>query len=203
MASCQLDRSRLIHGARRMDAAARDELLESYRQYLRLLARTWTNRALQVKADPSDLVQETLLNAHRHFHEFRGTTEPELATWLRQVLARNVVDLVRRYRGASRQLTREQSLEEVFGESSQRLGNLVAASGTSPSQSSQRRDAGVVLAEALADLSADHREVIVLRSIEEADWNDVARQMNRSVGAVRMLWARALTQLRPAIEARL
>ena len=61
----------------------------------------------------------------------------------------------------------------------------------------------VVLADALADLSADSREVIVLRSIEERDWDEVANKMGRSPGAVRLLWARALKRLRPLIESRL
>jgi RNA polymerase sigma-70 factor (ECF subfamily) len=61
----------------------------------------------------------------------------------------------------------------------------------------------VVLADALADLSDDHREVIVLRSLEERDWNEVARRMGRTTGAVRLLWTRALKQLRPLIEKRL
>jgi RNA polymerase sigma-70 factor (ECF subfamily) len=61
----------------------------------------------------------------------------------------------------------------------------------------------VVLADVLADLSADSREVIILRSIEERDWNEVASKMGRSPGAVRLLWARALKRLRPLIESRL
>src|SRR5947209_8803066 len=88
----------LIERARQEDAAARARLLEGYRNYLRLLARTGMNAALKDKADPSDLVQETLLKAHRSFGQFRGRTEPELATWLRQILARNLYDLVRRYK---------------------------------------------------------------------------------------------------------
>jgi RNA polymerase sigma-70 factor (ECF subfamily) len=61
----------------------------------------------------------------------------------------------------------------------------------------------VVLADALDEVSADHREVIVLRSLEERDWDEVARRMGRTPGAVRLLWTRALKQLRPLIEKRL
>ena len=58
------------------------------------------------------------------------------------------------------------------------------------------------LAEALANLSDDHREVIVLRNLEQLAWNEVARRMERSVDAARMLWTRALKQLRPFLESR-
>jgi RNA polymerase sigma-70 factor (ECF subfamily) len=196
--------SLLIQRAQRADEAARAQLLEAYRNYLRLLARTGMNAALQDKADPSDLVQETLLKAHRCFGQFRGQTEPELATWLRQILARNLCDLVRRYQaGGAREVARECSLEDILDHSSQALGRLLEAPGASPSEHAQRRELSVVLADALADLPADYREVIVLRSLEERDWEEVAETMSRSAGAVRLLWTRALARLRPLIEARL
>jgi len=195
---------RLIQEARRSIPGALDRLLESYRNYLRLLAQTGIDASLQGKADPSDLVQETLLKAHERFAQFRGKTEAELAVWLRQILARTLADLVRRYRVAeARKVTREQSLEEMLGASDAALGNLLSARGSSPSQSAQRREMSVVLANALAELSDDHRQVIILRSIEELDWPQVAQRMKRSVGAVRLLWTRALKELRPLIEERL
>jgi RNA polymerase sigma-70 factor (ECF subfamily) len=197
------DKTVLIQRARREDVAAREQLLEAYRNYLRLLAHTGLSAALQDKADPSDLVQETLLKAHRHFEQFRGRTEPELTTWLRKILARNLTDLVRRYQAEARAVGRERSLEEVLDHSSRALGKLLAAPGASPSESAQKRELSVVLADALADLASDYREVIMLRSLQELEWDEVALRMERSEGAVRLLWTRALTSLRPLIEARL
>lgn len=195
--------SELIGDARRAQPGALDRLLEAYRDYLILLARGWIGVSLQGKADPSDLVQESLLGAQRQFGQFRGGTEVELAAWLRQILARRVADLARRFRTAARQVSRERSLQQMLGNSSQALDRLLVASGTSPSQAAARRELGVVLADALAELSDDHREVIVLRNIEELDWEEVARRLGRSPGAVRTLWARALARLRPLVEARL
>ena len=196
--------SNLIEEARQGRPGALAQLLESYRNYLRLLARTGIDDSLQGKADPSDLVQETLGKAYERFAQFRGQTEAELAVWLRQILARNLANLVRRYRMArARQVARDRSLEEVLDASSAALANLIADHGSSPSRLAQRRELSVVLADALADLSDDHRDVIVLRSLEERDWSEVARRMGRTPGAVRMLWTRALKQLRPLIEKRL
>src|SRR5262245_60394276 len=193
MGDRDLDVSRLIGDARRRQPESLDRLLDSYRNYLKLLARTGIDASLRGKTDPSDLVQETLLKAHRHFAQFQGGTEAELAAWLRQILARNLADLVRRYRTAgARQVSRERSLEEMFEQSSQMLGKLIAGKGHSPSDSAQRREMSVVLADALAELSADHREVIVLRSLQELEWEEVACRMGRTAGAARMLWARAL-----------
>lgn len=194
----------LIACARREEPQARDRLLESYRNYLRLLARTGIDTSLQGKADPSDVVQETLLKAHRHFEQFRGSTEAELATWLRQILVRNLTDLFRRYRHTeARQVYRERSLDDLLNHSSQALGKLLAGGECSPSENAQRRELSVVLADVLTELSADYREVIVLRNLEELEWDAIAQKMSRSTGAVRILWARALKQLRPLIKSRL
>jgi RNA polymerase sigma-70 factor (ECF subfamily) len=196
--------SRLIAQARRDQPGIIERLLEMYRNYLQLLAGIGIDVSLQGKADPSDLVQETVMKAYQHFDQFRGQTEVELVAWLRQILARNLLDLTRRYRaGAGRQVEREHSLDAVLNSSVHALGQLVDGSGPSPSQSAQRREASVILADALAELTDDHRQVLVLRTIRELDWKAVARVMERSPGAVRQLWIRALKQLRPLIENRL
>jgi len=196
--------SQLIRAARQGDAAALGRLLGGYRNYLKFLARAGIADGLRAKADPSDAVQESLLRATRHFDQFRGTTEGELAAWLRQILARHLANLARQYRGTeARQVGRERSLEALLGASSAALGRLFAAPPASPSRSAERREQGVLLANALAELAPDHREVIVLRNLEERDWDEIARRMNRTPGAARMLWARALKQLRPLLEERL
>ncbi len=194
------DISRLIRAARREDPGVLPKLLESYRDYLRLLASIWLNGALKTKADPSDLVQETLLKSLQHFGDFRGQSEPELAAWLRRILARNMVDLANRFKTV---MARERSLDRMLDETSLAMGNLIATSGPTPSAPAQRRELSVVLANALAKLPEDRREVIVLRNLRQLDWEAVAQTMGRSRGSVRMLWTRALKQLRPLIEDRL
>jgi RNA polymerase sigma-70 factor (ECF subfamily) len=195
---------RLIEEARLRAPGALDRLLESYRNYLRLLARTGIDASLRGKADPSDLVQETLIKAHQHFDQFQGGTEAELVAWLRKILTRNLADLVRRFKAAgARAVGREQSLDDVFVASSRAVLELVTPNGQSPSQSAQRRELSIILADALTELAPDYREVVVLRTLEGRDWDEVARAMGRSAGAVRLLWARALKKLRPLIERRL
>jgi RNA polymerase sigma-70 factor (ECF subfamily) len=203
MTASDSDLRRLIDRARRDEPGALDRLLASYRNYLRLLARTGLDASLQGKADPSDLVQDALLKASVCFGQFRGASDAELAAWLRQILARCLADFVRRYRAGSRRAGREQSLEELLDRSSQAMGRVLATDANSPSASAQRRDLGVVLSDALAELGEEQREVIVLHHLEGLGWDEVGRRMGRSAGAVRMLWARALRQLRPLLDDRL
>src|SRR6266480_7681257 len=89
----------LLSLARAGDVRALGQMLERYDGYLGLLARLQIGRRLQGKVDPADLVQETYLEAHRDFRQFRGTTEGEMVGWLRQILASNLANLVRHYRG--------------------------------------------------------------------------------------------------------
>lgn len=192
-----------IAAARQARPGALETLLDLYRNYLRLVARTSLDAAMRAKADPSDMVQETIIKAHQNFEQFQGATEAELIAWLRQILARNISDLARRYRTGSRQVSREVPLDDVLRSSAEAINQFVADEQSSPSHRCQRREMSVVLADALAELSPDHREVIILRSIEERDWPEIAARMGRTTDAVRVLWARALKQLRPLIEERL
>ncbi len=194
------DAGQLLRQARGADAAALGPLLESYRGYLTLLARVEIGRRLQGKADASDVVQETFLAAHRDFAEFRGSTEPELAGWLRHILAARLGDLVRRYYGTrGRDVRLERRLADDLDQSSRSLGLMAAES--SPSQQACRREQAVRLADALERLPADYRTVLVLRHLEGLRFPEVARRMGRSVDSVEKLWVRGLAQLRRSLGA--
>jgi RNA polymerase sigma-70 factor (ECF subfamily) len=176
-------------------------VLERHRNWLALLARLQVDRRFRGKFDPSDIVQQTLLEAVRAWPQFRGRTEAELAAWLRQILARVLNHEARHYLDARRRdLAREVSLEQALAESSDRLGEAALATGTSPSQHAIRHEQELRLAEALSRLPDDYREVILLRNVESLPHDAVARRMERSVGSVRMLWLRALACLRQELE---
>lgn len=189
--------SRLLPLALRGDAAARGDVLESYRTYLELLARVEIGRRLQTKVDTADIVQETFLEAHRNFDTFRGATETEFVAWLRGILARRVANLVRHYLGAERRdLRREQGLEVNLEHTSQVIDRGLIAVQNTPSQLVSEREQGVLLADAIAQLPPDYREVVVLRHLEELPFADVAQRMGRTVDSVQKLWVRALMNLR-------
>lgn len=191
------DTHSLLLQARGGNEAALGQLLESYSHYLTLLARLQIGRRLQGKADPADVVQETFLDAHRQFRNFRGVTEAELSAWLRRILAGQLTLLVRRYRGTkARDVMLEQELGAQLDQSSQVLDRGLAASISSPSQHASRREQAVILADALGALPADYREVIILRHLESLSFTDVAQRMGRSEDSVQKLWVRALASLR-------
>jgi RNA polymerase sigma-70 factor (ECF subfamily) len=195
---------RLLTKARQGDGDCLGRLLELYRNYLYLVARTQIDLHLPARVDPSDLVQETFLEAFRDFGQFAGGTEAELLAWLRRILLHNLAQLVQRQvRAQKRDVRREVSLQRRLADlesSAARMDAALVSPWSSPSAQAQRREAAALLADQLARLSPDHREVIILRNLEGLAFPEVARRMNRTAGAVRALWLRALDRLRQILK---
>lgn len=200
----QSDPRGLLAEARRGRKESLGTLLELYRNYLYLLARTQIDMHLQRRANPSDLVQETFLEAYRDFGQFRGKTEKELLAWLRRILVHNLGRLVeKQVLAQKRSVRREVSLHGRLAELERSSAGFEAAlisQLSSPSAQVQRRELAAVLADQLAQLPPAYREVIVLRNLEGLAFGEVGRRMERTSGAVRMLWMRALDRLRELLE---
>jgi RNA polymerase sigma-70 factor (ECF subfamily) len=191
--------SELIRRCRDGDSNARDELFTRFRSYLHVLAQAQLGKRLRVKCAPSDLVQQTLLEAHRDFAGFHGQHENELLAWLRRILAHNLYNEARRYGAQLRAADREVSLDHVRAgvEQSSRMFQLSLATGDpSPSKIAQAHESAARLADALTRLPEDYQTVLILRVFEELPAEEVAQRMGRSAGAVRMLQMRALAALR-------
>lgn len=185
------------HLARPAADPALGRRLEAYRGYLTVLARLQIGRRLQGKVDPADAVQETFLHAVRDFAQFRGTSDRELAGWLREILAARLADLVRRYCGTQgRDVRLERTLQAELDQSSQVLDGGLVANFSSPSQQAARHEQAAWLAQALERLPEDYRAVLVLHHLEGCGFPEVARRLGRSVEAVKKVWARALARLR-------
>ena len=193
------DPEQLLVLARAGHGPALGQLLELYRNYLTLLARLQIGRRLQGKVDSADLVQESFLEASEHFDQFRGTSEAELAAWLRQILVSRLAKLVRHYCTAQRRDVRlERQLADEVEQSSRCLG--LVAPGSTPSQRAVRREQSVLLADALGRLPEDYREVLVMHHLQGVPLAEVARQMGRSLDSIKKLWLRGLARLRRVLK---
>jgi len=196
----------LLALAQRDGPDALGQLLELYRNYLKILAASQINSRLQARVSASDVVQETFLQAHRAFDQFRGNTAPEFLGWLRQILAHQFAHLLEKHvYAAKRDVRREVSLDAIgtsLARSSLRLESVFADKNPSPGSVAQRHEHAIVLANELADLPEDYRQVLMLRNLEGMSFPDVAERLERSPGAVRMLWFRAIQKLRERLEAK-
>src|SRR5262249_15297044 len=148
------------------EAEAQGLALEKFRHYLLLLARLHLGQQLQAKLDPSDVVQQTLLEAHQKQAQFRGQGDAALAAWLRQMLAYCIADALRAFGRAKRDTAQERSLEAALENSSAHLEAWLAADQSSPSQRAVRQEQLLQLAEALAQLPEDQRRAVEMKHLQ-------------------------------------
>lgn len=189
----------IIRRAREGDDSCRQRLFALGRSYMGLVARAQLESWLRVKVDASDLVQQTMLEAHRDFSRFEGGTEKEWIGWLRRILAHNCADWIRAYRGtAKRGAAREVPLRRA-DDTQSFAAPEPAAPGNTPSQEFFQQDMELRMAEALERLPADYREVIMLRNLQRLPFNEVADRMDRSRPAAQMLWMRAIKRLQEVL----
>jgi RNA polymerase sigma-70 factor (ECF subfamily) len=172
--------------------------IESFREYLRLLARLQLDDKLRRAIDPSDVVQFTLLKAHEKRDQFRGKTCVEQEAWLRAILANQIADAMRRHgrQGGNRQ----HSLEQAIDESSARLDAWLASDQSSPSQRMMRAERLIDLADALARLPEDQRTAVELRHLRGLSVPAVAEAMGRSTVSVTGLLYRGGKALRESLD---
>jgi RNA polymerase sigma-70 factor (ECF subfamily) len=180
--------------------AGLDENLERFRAYLRLLARMQLHPRLRSKMDASDIVQQTMLQAHKALGEFRGRSEAELAAWLRQILARNLTHAIRDHSRDKRNVAKERSLEQSLqggvDASSARLEAWLAADQTSIGAKAIRNERLLHLAEALETLPPAQREAVEMHYWQGVAIGEIAKKMEKSPAAVAGLLHRGLKALK-------
>ncbi len=170
--------------------------IERFRKYLRLLAQMQLDPRLQGKVDPSDLVQQTLLQAHQARDQFRGGTPAEQAAWLRQILARTMANVARDLGRDKRDVARERSLEAAVEESSARLEAWLATDQTSPSAQAEKNEQLLRLSDALDQLPENQRQAVVGHYLQGRSLAEVAADLGRSEGAAASLLHRGIKKLR-------
>jgi RNA polymerase sigma-70 factor (ECF subfamily) len=191
----------LLERARSGDREARNELFERCRAYVSIVARAQVGSWLQAKVDHSDLVQQTLLEAHRGLDQFRGTTDGEWLAWLKRIVHHNAADFVRRYGMAQRRRAgREVSLNAPRNADSSGPARDPSDPGQTPSQIVLRLEEQMEISRAVAQLPPDYQEIIILRNLERLPFDEIAERMGRSRPAVQMLWMRALKKLHESLE---
>jgi RNA polymerase sigma-70 factor (ECF subfamily) len=171
--------------------------LARYRPYLHLLARWQVEPGLQAKVDLSGVVQQTLLEAAGAWPRLAGLPSGTRLAWLRQALAHNLTDEVRKWRAGKRAADLERSLDA----SSARLEAWLAADQSSPSERAEKQEDLVRLAAALARLPEDQRLAVELHHLQNLPLADLAARLGRTKGAVAALLYRALGRLRELLTA--
>ena len=195
----------MLRAAQAGDVEPVGRLLALYRNYLLVLATTQFDRRLRRRVSPSDLVQDALLAAHRDFKQFNGQGERQFLAWLRQILINCLHRAVETHlKTKMRDMRCEISLEQVttaLDRSELQLGGALAGNVASPSEPLRAKEHAVDVANQLALLRPQYREVIIMRNLQGLSFDEIAERLERNPGAVRMLWLRAIDRLKQVAQA--
>jgi RNA polymerase sigma-70 factor (ECF subfamily) len=165
------------------------------------LAQTRLDPRLRGKLDASDAVQETLLHAYEAWDQYRGNSDEEFAGWLRAILARTLLHLVRDFRRGKRDVRLEQPMQAALDRSSAGLEKWLAIEQSSPSQHVMRAEEALRMAEAVQSLPEDQRDAVVLYYWQGCTLAEVGQQLGRSTPSAAGLVQRGLKRLREQMSA--
>ena len=141
---------------------------------------------LRRRVDPSDIVQETLLEAAQRLPEYVKQKPIPFYPWLREMAFNRLIDMQRRHVVAQkRTVDREESWMPLPDQSVMQLARRFVGSGTSPSMHVHRREQRDRLKAALDELDPKFREVLVLLYLEELSTGEASVLLNVNERTVR------------------
>lgn len=189
----------LLAQAQAGDATAFGRLLELHRNYLLTIAAQELTAPLRQKAGPSDVVQDTFVEAQRLFQRFQGGEGEEFRAWIRAILLNKLSELHNRYfEVEKREVGRETSLDQS-GEVG-RLRDAIVGTAETPSSEAMRGEQEHLLLAALARLPELDRQVITWRNWDGLSFSEIGQRLGRSEDAARMFFGRSLERLLRELE---
>jgi RNA polymerase sigma-70 factor (ECF subfamily) len=197
MTTQQPDTEELLRRAEHGDSGAREGLLVRHRDRLRKMVAWRLDRRLAARVDPSDVVQEVLLEARRKMDRYLRERPLPFFPWLRSLAGEHLVALHRRHiRARGRSVLREEAgILNLPDESAAELASRLVTSSTSPTQRALRQELRERVRQALGRLRERDREVLVLRNLEQLSVADTAEVLGISAAAVKVRHMRALERL--------
>jgi RNA polymerase sigma-70 factor (ECF subfamily) len=187
----------LLERASAGDSVARNQLLQRHRRRLRRMVAVRFDPRLAARVDPSDVVQDTLVEAAAALDRYLRERPLPFYPWLRQLAHRRLIDLHRRHVQARRRsVTREAGPPWLPDHSALALADRLFAPTSSPSADLRRQERRDRVRAALTALPGQDREILVLRILEALPTRETAAVLGISEVAVRSRQVRALDRLK-------
>ncbi len=198
----QADTGELLRRAERGDSSAVQLLLARHRSRLSKMVALRMDSRIAARVDPSDVVQDALLEATRRLPDYLHTRPLPFYPWLRQLAWERLVHLHGRHiRAQKRSVNREGPLQiGLPDESALQLADHFMASGTGPSDRVIRDEMRQRVRTALEKLALNDRELLVLRYLEQLSTKDIAAVLGISTGAVKTRHFRAVQRLQAVLS---
>jgi RNA polymerase sigma-70 factor (ECF subfamily) len=192
----------LLDRARDGDGAAIQRLLAQHRSRLRRMVAVRMDPRVAARIDASDVVQEALVDATRKLPEYLERGGCAFYPWLRRIAWERLVKLHRFHIDAQRRsVNREANVQmRLSDRSTVLLADQLAASGTSIPGQMVRRELHERVRTALDRLPAQHREVVVLRNLEQLTFREVAEVLHTTEAAARSRYGRAIERLHDVLS---
>lgn len=189
--STPADASNLIRKSRRGNREALGRLINLYTNCLLVAARDYVQGWGGGRLGPSDVVQETCLQAYENFEQFEGESSREFVAWLRSILKRN---LYRAWRKNVATEKRSLHREERFRRSPSSI--ILSEQPHTPSDCLMQAERLVWLARSLSELPPGQREAVRLHYLDGWPLLQIAEHLGRSPAATAGLLKRGLFALR-------
>jgi RNA polymerase sigma-70 factor (ECF subfamily) len=187
--------------ARQGDASALSELFVAYTPKLVRMVELRMDNAQRQRCDPSDVVQDALLEATQRFAQWGEQRELPFHVWLRFLTAQSLTRSRRFHAGTQkRDLAREDGLDSKCVSAS-RVADWILSSQTSPTQAARRSEVREMVLAALEQLDELDREILALRHFEQLSNEEAAAELGIEPAAASKRFTRALQRMRPALRA--
>lgn len=197
MTNRESEHDEILARAARGDTSARAQLLEQHRDRLKRMVALRLDRRVLKRVDPSDIIQETLIQANHKLDEYLRQQPIPFYPWLRQLAWDQLVTAYRRHVVAHRRsTTREDFVPDLSDESVAELATVLCDLSEEPLRKLLRAEAQGRLRDALSQLAEQDREILVLRYLEQLSTADTAAILNLGLSAVKMRHLRAIERLR-------
>jgi RNA polymerase sigma-70 factor (ECF subfamily) len=185
----------LTAAAAKGDRSAIDELLGRYLPDLRAFVRLRAGALVRARESSSDIVQSVCREVLEHMDRFRFPSESAFKRWLFMTALRKISNRRDYWTAQKRDALRERPIAGSGGSQNDDHLAVCYSSFATPSGQAMVREEMERVEVAFEQLSEEHREVITLAHVVGLSRAEIAEQMERSEGAVRVLLHRALARL--------
>ena len=181
-------------------ASAVQRLVGEHRDRLRRMVSARIDARLKARVDPSDVVQEAMMEATRRLPEYSRSRSIPFYPWLRQLAWDRLIDLHHRHVTAQkRSVLRETGDFELTDASIDLLVDRVGANTSSPSREAIRNEMKARVRKHLNSLDDVTREVLLMHYVEQMKLREIASVLRLTESAVKSRHIRGLKRLAMAM----
>jgi RNA polymerase sigma-70 factor (ECF subfamily) len=192
VSALEIDWSQIVRLCMDGDSSAWAELVRTHHRRVYGLCYRFTGNA----ADAEDLTQDVFLKVYSNLASF-DTGRGSLQVWITTMTRNLLVDNFRR----TRNLRATGSLDEGW-ESAEELRPIdrLTASGPSPHESAAKKELAKMVQNALARVSVELREAVILRDLQDLDYKEIAQVLGIPEGTVKSRISRGRAELARLLE---